>query len=126
MTAELHLTDRSTTLEALAELLPSLRRLDRLLERAAAGVPTAFGAHVPGDRFRGLYVGEPDLRPLLDRDPGTPTFGDHDVEWREDETPLPDSRLAWLADRYDLERFDLDVILLALAAEVDLRYERLY
>jgi SpoVK/Ycf46/Vps4 family AAA+-type ATPase len=126
MTAELDLTDASATPEALAELLPSLRRLDRLLERAAADVPATFGAHVPDDRFRGLYVGEADLAPLLRREPGAPTFGGTDVAWRDDETPAPGSRLAWLADEYTLARFDLDVIVLALAADVDLRYERLY
>ena len=126
MTAEPDLTDASATPEALAELLPSLRRLDRLLERAALGVPEAFGAHVVGDRFRGLYVGEADLAPLLRRDPGVPLFGGADVEWCDDETPPPGSRLARLADEYGLTPFDLDVIVLALAADVDLRYERLY
>ena len=34
--------------------------------------------------------------------------------------------LAWLAGAYGLSYFDLDVVLLALAPEVDLRYERVY
>src|SRR6188768_768277 len=106
MTPELDLTEASATPEALAELLPSLRRLDRLLERAAAGVPAAYGEHVPNDRFRGLYVGEADLGPLLQREPGAPAFGGADVEWREDETQAPDSRLARLADEHELTPFD--------------------
>jgi AAA+ superfamily predicted ATPase len=40
--------------------------------------------------------------------------------------PEPDSPLAWLAQRYGLSSFDLDVLLIALAPELDLRYERLY
>jgi AAA+ superfamily predicted ATPase len=44
---------------------------------------------------------------------------------------LPDlgaesTRLAWLAQAFDLSRFDLDLILIALAPELDRRYERLY
>jgi hypothetical protein len=34
--------------------------------------------------------------------------------------------LAWLARRFDLACFDLDIVLIALAPEIDLRYERLY
>jgi AAA+ superfamily predicted ATPase len=36
------------------------------------------------------------------------------------------TRLAWLAQAFDLSPFDVDLILIALAPELDLRYERLY
>src|SRR5262249_5837536 len=36
------------------------------------------------------------------------------------------SRLAWLQRTFRLSAFDVDVILIALAPELDLRYERLY
>jgi SpoVK/Ycf46/Vps4 family AAA+-type ATPase len=36
------------------------------------------------------------------------------------------SRLAWLKSTFGLSRFEVDVILIALAPELDLRYERLY
>jgi hypothetical protein len=44
------------------------------------------------------------------------------------ETDAPDAgpRLDWLVRAYGLDRFDLDVVLLAVAPEIDLRYERLY
>src|SRR5262249_34392883 len=35
-------------------------------------------------------------------------------------------RLVVLAERFQLTRFDLDAVLICLAAELDLRYERLY
>src|SRR5215218_7739871 len=36
------------------------------------------------------------------------------------------SRLAWIRQAFGLSSFDLDVLLIALAPELDLRYERLY
>ena len=36
------------------------------------------------------------------------------------------SPLSWLAQTFDLSSFDLDVILITLAPELDRRYERLY
>jgi hypothetical protein len=36
------------------------------------------------------------------------------------------SGLAALAEMYDLSGFDLDVMIIALAPELDLRYERVY
>jgi SpoVK/Ycf46/Vps4 family AAA+-type ATPase len=49
----------------------------------------------------------------------------------ETEAPFPapaaeSTRLEWLAEVYGLSRFDLDLILIALAPELDRRYERLY
>ena len=126
MTAELEPHDAPPETSALAGLLPSLRRLDRLLERAAARVPAAYGAHVDEDRFRGLHVAEADVGPLLARAPGAPAFGGADVSWLADEAPLAGSPLAWLVDEHALSTFDVDVITLALACDLDLRYERLY
>jgi AAA+ superfamily predicted ATPase len=38
----------------------------------------------------------------------------------------PDAPLSWLAASFDLTPFDLDVVVIALAPDLDLRYERLY
>jgi AAA+ superfamily predicted ATPase len=132
MTLEIEDHDAPPEASVLAGLLPPLRRLDRLLERAAARVPAAYGAHVADDRFRGLYVGEADLEPLLARAPGDPAFGAApdaargDADRFRDEAPTEGSRLAWLAAEHALTAFDVDVLVLALACELDLRYERLY
>ncbi len=42
------------------------------------------------------------------------------------ELDLEGTRLGWLGDTYGLSAFDLDVLLVALAPELDLHYERLY
>jgi AAA+ superfamily predicted ATPase len=65
---------------------------------------------------------------LLACEPETPGFtvpigADQD---HLNEQPIRDARLAWLKERFDLSPFDLDIVLIALAPEVDLRYERLY
>jgi hypothetical protein len=65
---------------------------------------------------------------LLACEPGTPGFlvpGEADQE-HLNEQPIRDARLAWLTERFDLSPFDLDIVLFALAPEVDVRYERLY
>lgn len=38
----------------------------------------------------------------------------------------PDSPMGWLANEYGLTSFDLDILIICLAPELDLRYERLY
>ena len=38
----------------------------------------------------------------------------------------PITRLSWLAEVFGLAPFELDIVLIALAPEVDLRYERIY
>ena len=126
MTAEIRHRDARLDAGALAGLLLSLRRLDRLLERAVACVPGVYGGHVLDDRFRGLHLAEADVTQLLEREPGEPAFGDVDSGWLDEDAPPMGSRLAWLAAEHGLERFEVDVIVLALACDVDLRYERLY
>lgn len=98
-------------------------RLDRLIERAVAAAERMYGS--ADDPFRGLHITLADVERLLGRAPGAPTLwvsGDEVEASSVGET----ERLAWLARTFDLTAFDLDVLLLALAPELDLRYERLY
>jgi hypothetical protein len=114
---------------ALRELLPALQRLDALLERAAARVPEVYGAHVVGDRYRGLYISETDVAQALACEPAAPrlAFASGDLPGAAfDGGQWTGSRLAWLADTYSLSPFEVDVLIMALAPEIDLRYERLY
>jgi AAA+ superfamily predicted ATPase len=100
----------------LATLRPALRRLDALLERLVAAQQAAS---VP---LRGMYVSPEEAARLLLREPLAPTLG-----VGTDSGPLlADSALGAIAQRYGLSDFDFDVILIALAPEFDLRYERLY
>jgi winged helix domain-containing protein/ATPase family protein associated with various cellular activities (AAA) len=113
--------------EALTGLLPALHRLERLLARAVGAAREAYGPEAATDPHRGLYVGEPEVDRLLNRQPtqpilhaslGTPDdlFGD-----------LPgDSPLGRMRSTFDLQPLDLGALLVAVAPELDLRYERLY
>jgi SpoVK/Ycf46/Vps4 family AAA+-type ATPase len=111
---------------ALVELFTALRRLDRLLERAVVAANEAFGAASQLDRFRGLHISPEEVDRLLARDPAAPTFHLYEPEPERSFTNEGTSRLSWLADSYGLSQFDLDLLLVALAPELDLRYERLY
>jgi ATP-dependent 26S proteasome regulatory subunit len=119
---------------ALEELAPALERLDRLLEWAAAAAQAAYGPEASADPYRGLYVSQDEVARLLARRPGAPLAQADRA--RPEETP-PDPadpagasgaspRLARLGRTFGLSGFDQDLILIALAPELDLRYERLY
>jgi AAA+ superfamily predicted ATPase len=137
MTAEAHDDDRVTTVgetdgarDPIRDLVPALSRLDARLQHAAAQVPVIYGEHVNGDRYRGLYVSEADIERILAREPARPAFagnsGPGSATNGDEATAPAGSRLAWLIDAFALTPFDVDVLVLALAPDLDLRYERLY
>lgn len=103
-----------------------LERLDRILGRAVERMVQTFGAQVTGDPFRGLYISENDATRLATSPRLSPILGVADGEAPLAEVLDPDSQLADLARANGLSGFDLDVVGLALAPEVDLIYERLY
>ncbi len=109
-------------------LIEALRWVDRLINRAVAKANIAYGAEAATDPFRGLYISHDDVARLLDCEPGRPIFheGGEMVEEGLAEIRRDSHRLAWLAEVFDLSNFDLGVVLIALAPELDLRYERLY
>ncbi len=105
------------------QLIDALARLDAVLAQAVARTQAASGPDDSPDFFRGLQIRAGDVERALRTPPGAPAFA---------QTPpslamaagLP--RLDWLGQRFGLTSFDLNVVLLALAPEIDLRYERLY
>ncbi|WP_207924883.1 ATP-binding protein [Streptomyces aquilus] len=99
-------------------ILDSLRRLDARLAEAVAAATASYGSGAARDAFRGLHTGAEDVVRLLERDPGVSALGPGTA------AGLPGT--AWLAERYDLSAFEQNVLLVAVAPEVDLRYERLY
>ena len=107
-----------------------LGRLDRMLRAAVEQMLASLGPEAAADPFRGLYISRDDAARLLDAwpgyiaSPGQPLLADDLTKagHRHDVAP----ELAWLAGAYGLSSFDLDIVLLALAPEVDLRYERVY
>jgi AAA+ superfamily predicted ATPase len=121
-------TYASVANSTLAELMPALQRLDRLIEHAVAAAQVAYGPETPTDPYRGLYIVRAEVERLLARQPGASVLWSERTEAEDPSTdPIGDeSRLAWLRQVFDLSPFDVDVLLVALAPELDLRYERLY
>lgn len=110
-----------------------LGRLDHMLLAAVERMLATLGPDTAADPFRGLYISKDDAARLLNAWPGSPArppvaddqtdaAGGAEASAAGDLPP----ELAWLAGAYDLSDFDLHVVLLALAPELDLRYERVY
>jgi hypothetical protein len=117
----------AVAVQALDELLLALRHLDRRLERACAAGRSS--ADASADPYRGLYISDEDVAALLARDPCDAPFASDASRAEEnlfDSVMKYPARLAELGETYGLSCFDLDVVLIALAPELDLRYERLY
>ena len=113
------------------DVLLALRRLDRLLDWALTLLQEPAPTGQAPDPFRGVYISQAEAERLLAREPGVPAFGPADDAGSAPDAVLAESlgatsRLAWLKRAYDLAAFDLDLVVIALAPEVDLRYERLY
>ena len=111
----------------IAALLPALHRLDRLLDLAVKSMQTMQG---PGTLipFRGLFVDREQVDRLLSQQPGMTQFRlvPQPPDNGSGERSENDSSLRSLVQTFGLSSFDSDVMLLALAPEIDLRYEKIY
>lgn len=110
----------------IGDLLRTLQRLDRVLQSAVATIKTNDEPPA-APSLRGLYITPNEAAALLARAPVVPNLGSH----RDACAPLVGSPVeflafAELAEIFQLTSFDLDVVLVALAPELDLRYERIY
>ena len=108
-----------------------LGRLDQMLRAAVERMLPIVGPDATADPFRGQCISRDDAVRLLDAWPGQPTqssvVGDlTEAGGAEADAHEVGPELAWLAAAYGLSDFDLHVVLLALAPEIDLRYERVY
>ena len=102
------------------DLASGLARLEAIVGRAVDRATDVLGA--PGaDPYRGLVLGPDDVTRWRDRPPGA-TWADDDDLASSGHGP----RLDALGDQFGLDRLDLDLVLVALGPEVDLKYERLY
>ncbi|NES86717.1 MAG: ATP-binding protein, partial [Moorea sp. SIO2B7] len=106
------------------DLLSALQRLDELLEQALIKAQAFYGSEAANDPYRGLRIDRDEVKRLLERQPGIPLFAVDGEKIEPDQ--LNNTQLNWLKQTFDLSDFDLDIILIALAPEMDLRYERLY
>ncbi|MFE0462527.1 AAA family ATPase [Kitasatospora sp. NPDC058965] len=110
---------------------PALQRLESLLARGLAAARERFGAEA--DAFRGLYMtaeqaerlfvvpAEAAPAPAPEPAPDTAPIG---PDWVGIAAAEPGWR--WLRAEFGLTDTESDTVLLALAPEVDLRYERLF
>lgn len=109
-------------------LLTELRRITALVSSRVQELSAQQGEE---DEFRGLYVSEDEVNQLLS-DPALFLAGNYDYSAGLEPKPLsPEgggvaSRLNHLQITFGLSPFELDVVLIALAPELDLRYEKLY
>jgi len=107
-------------------LLSALQRLDLLLFTAVRQADAAYGSESADSRFRGLAITRQGADRYLDHRPFAPHF---DMS-REGLGGLVDIKagpnVAWLASHFGLNQFDLDALLIALAPDLELRYERLF
>lgn len=109
-----------------------LRWLDRLLAWQVAVTRQTYGP-LADDDYRGLYVSEAEADLLAGLPADLPAELSEQraqlaAERREidDRLAEPDAPLPRLAALFGLSSFEQDVLLLAIAPELDLRYERLY
>lgn len=114
--------------QSYAGLLPLLTRLDQRLTAAVEAAERMFAARAAGDLYRGLAISPADVAAAFGRVPGEPflplNLQVHDIA--EATNSLSLRRLLWLQRVYGLTDLDVDVILIGLAPEIDLRYERMY
>ncbi|MGY0490300.1 ATP-binding protein [Streptomyces sp. WG-D5] len=113
------------------DLAHAMGCLDALLRDTVARVLAAYGGQAADDPFRGLYISRADIGRMLDTWDTPPAHATGDAPPLLDGFVGPDaldggSRLLRLARTYGLDETDLWLLLIALAPEVDLRYERLY
>ncbi|MGD8738022.1 MAG: hypothetical protein PVJ85_14845, partial [Anaerolineae bacterium] len=129
----------------IAYLQAEMACIDVLLQRQVLRWQRA--GQDPADAFRGLHATGADMTGLLARPLGSHWGQMVELDGAEEQalaeaaaaaidyaTALVDLaeqqghtlRLRWLAERFGLSRFDLDMFLICLAPALDLRYERLY
>jgi ATPase family associated with various cellular activities (AAA) len=126
---------------SLQHLLAELERIDLLI---AAEVARARRLHMDDEQFRGLYISETEVDLLLRQPAGQPRWAGTAPAPLEHQSTLDELRrrnaqrreqsvhrgielrLERLEQIFGLDPFEIDALLVCLAVEMDLRYEKLY
>jgi len=115
-------------------LIHVLRRLELIEARVRAAVARRRATDPEtDDRFRGLYISQGHVDRLLEKSaPAAPDAGAakarDEIETAADaaERDGADLRLRRLARNFHLDEIDIELLLIAMAPDVDARFERLY
>jgi AAA+ superfamily predicted ATPase len=83
-----------------------------------------YGSDENDESFRGVYISEEEIDRLIERGGGT--LGSEDLVGQVLRDFHSSRRIQELSECWGLSNFDTAVLLLAVAPEVDLRYERIY
>jgi hypothetical protein len=109
------------------DLLRALHWLDRRLDRAVAAMRQAHGPEAAADPYRGLYVSHEDAGRLAGRAPGAgESFAAAEEEGLDADPGTDGGRLDRLCRAAGLSALDRALLVLALAPELDLKYERVF
>jgi len=120
------------------ELIHFLHHLDQCLDKAVVIAQKLFAGGIDVDPYRGIQIGEQEVDRLLKQTPTEPLFasatsdlssdlplGEHYLRFEVSGTAA-NSKFVWLQEQFELDSFDLGILAIALAPELDRRYERLY
>lgn len=110
----------------LKDMLRALQQLDHLLTDAISRAEILYGSEAAADPYRGLYINREEIDRLLARKVGEPTLRSHQSEPDLAEQLSQLAPFNWLKHTFGLSEFDLSVVLISLAPEIDLGYERIY
>lgn len=119
--------------DPLAHLQAGLARLDLLLHRQILRLRARYQLSL--DEFRGLYISDQQVDNLIHQTTASEVSlpAVHEISARAEALRETNSKklgdaLPWskLVTEFNLSQFEQDVLLLALAPEIDLRYETLY
>ena len=100
-------------------------RLDGLGHRVRAAVDRFRRLdHNPDDPFRGLYLSDEQADDLLAPDYVSPSL--RAGQEHRAELPIESSTLGQLSTRFGLTAIDVDLLVIAIAPDLDPRFERLY
>jgi SpoVK/Ycf46/Vps4 family AAA+-type ATPase len=118
-------------LAALDALLAELGRIDMRLRQQVDRLRSDAPA-LDDDQFRGLYISDAEVDAILD---GQWPLAPSEIGGLNGHGPAADlpadasvtyPPLRALAERFDLDHFDIEALLICLAPEISLSYERLY
>src|SRR5690348_13652269 len=128
--------------DSLSHLLAEMERIDLLIRYQIAH---RSKLQTEDEQFRGLYISDQEVESLLRKPIGMPQWLVSQTEIQTDAAARLEQienriserkqqsvqegvelRLDRLSKIFELGRFDIDVLLVCMAVELDLRYEKLY